>query len=382
MERKTLIKQRLAVFLSMVMVLTMLSGITPQMQTTVQAAATNLSISSEARCNSVKMGKNYQRVYGFMVEEKQTVQLKQMFYAYDSGSWKSYLLQDLKGVKYSLNKTGAASLSRQGELKTKKPGIVQGTVSYGGSKTYFVCKIVKTGKLGTNKAAYKTIHKLFKEMGTFQDKITAKNCYKYLSTYQKIRKECDKLDDIDEYGMLYTGYVKGTEKVKIGNYTLKNWEMSQLPLPEMLAYNTYEKTIDTYVKNHNAVGTVSAKQFKIKSVLAKKNTRDMTITVSTKAKQPQIFAIKGHYAKDIVLENDKTAVFPVYVKDQGTGAVYRGEAVAHEGSNKISIQMDYMKFTANHKYQLVSAMYRSELSSQSPDPLSYDWTRRRAVKVK
>lgn len=48
----------------------------------------------------------------------------------------------------------------------------------------------------------------------------------------------------------------------------------------------------------------------------------------------------------------KKAVFNVYVKDTKTGHYYRGTAYAKQGSNQISVRMDYLKLKSNTKYQV------------------------------
>ena len=66
----------------------------------------------------------------------------------------------------------------------------------------------------------------------------------------------------------------------------------------------------------------------------------------------KVFAIKYIYINDTYLQNDKKAVFNVYVKDTKTGHYYRGKAYTKQGSNQISVRMDYLKLKSNTKYQV------------------------------
>ena len=116
--------------------------------------------------------------------------------------------------------------------------------------------------------------------------------------------------------------------------------------------------------------------FKVKKVTAKKNTKNFTITLDKKATLLQIFTIKKYYAKDTVIKNDKTARFPIYIKDQKTGYTYYGVAAAREGSKEIKVTMNYLKFKPGHIYQTVSA------EMLYPFKGSIDWTRKKTVTIR
>ena len=105
----------------------------------------------------------------------------------------------------------------------------------------------------------------------------------------------------------------------------------RLVAPEMIKAAKISSKLSEYAYNNNPVGTKASKNFKITSVTAKKNSETLTIKTNKKLNDTQVFAIKYIYINDTYLQNDKKAVFNVYVKDTKTGHYYRGTAYAKQG---------------------------------------------------
>ena len=120
METRRLLKQRLAVFLSIAMALTMLLGSTPQMQTTAEAATTKRGAVMPCAASGISGAIQVDRPFPlipeyinyFAVEEKQSVNMARLFgtsiYEKRGNEWvyKSEAnLENVKGVKYSDRKS-------------------------------------------------------------------------------------------------------------------------------------------------------------------------------------------------------------------------------------------------------------------------------------
>ena len=379
METRRLLKQRLAVFLSIAMVFTMLLGVTPQMQTTAQAAGTTVNITTNGLTYTWTTDLNGHFLssgYVFGVEANQTVYLSRMFRVSvikSNGTGTYYnTLDEVSGVSYSLDSTKAATLNKKtGVLKTKSVGVVQGTIKYKSDEKHFTIQILKPGTLGTNSAKYKTIRSLITKIRKYNKTVTAKNRYDYITNENKYYLEKEKLD----LGSDGTRYDKGS--YKIGNTTYTYSSLSYLVVPEMAGMDSEFVNLSKYSDKYNPVGTVSGKYFKIKSVNAKKNTKDFNIVLTKKVNADQIFAIKANYCSDTIIKNDKTAQFPIYVVNKKTGQRYYATAVAKEGSNKLTVKMRYMKFNAKDTYQLLSYEYWFR-----PGVKKYDWTGWKTFKAK
>ena len=138
----------------------------------------------------------------------------------------------------------------------------------------------------------------------------------------------------------------------VSYYSVQTGSAHRLVAPEMIKAAKISSKLSEYAYNNNPVGTKASKNFKITSVTAKKNRETLTIKTNKKLNDTQVFAIKYIYINDTYLQNDKKAVFNVYVKDTKTGHYYRGTAYAKQGSNQISVRMDYLKLKSNTKYQV------------------------------
>lgn len=138
----------------------------------------------------------------------------------------------------------------------------------------------------------------------------------------------------------------------VSYYSVQTGSAHRLVAPEMIKAAKISSKLSEYAYNYNPIGTKASKNFKLTSVTAKKNSETLTIKTNKKLNATQVFAIKYIYINDTYLQNDKKAVFNVYVKDTKTGHYYRGTAYAKQGSNQISVRMDYLKLKSNTKYQV------------------------------
>lgn len=363
-------KQRLAVLLSLAIVLTGALGVMPQTENVAQAATMNYTQIS-CSLNSIFIG-NELCPY-FQIEAGQSVPLGKIF-AYDVQKGTKYStkkLADLTGETYKADSTKYASISSAGVLKAKAEGLVKCTIKYKSLQKNCYIQVVKKNALGTNSSKYNTIRNIIKKIKTYKNKVTSKNCYTFSNLQRKLSMEIE--SKLGPSGQ--SGFITGTASITIGNITTTNSYAYKLVIPELVGFENGSDAMFKYVRQYNPVGTISSKSFKIKSVTAKKNSKSFTITLTKKVTAAQIFAIKQWNTADTEIWNDKTAIFHLYVKDKSTGRYYYARAVAREGSSKLTGTMQYMKFSTKKNYQLSSDWTRWDKSR-------YDWTRGKSFKAK
>ena len=227
------------------------------------------------------------------------------------------------------------TVSSKGDITVKKTGKAVITTKYKGIPVSTTITAVKKNGLKSNK--YSSLRSKAKNVAkVYGNGITPKNRYKLaqaVMTCQNARWAVT-----GEY-ISQTGFVS--------YYSVQTGSTHRLVAPEMIKAAKISSKLSEYAYNNNPVGTKASKNFKITSVMAKKNSDTLTIKTNKKLNDTQVFAIKYTYIK-----NDKKAVFDVYLKDTKTGHYYRGKAYTKQGSNQISVRMDYLKLKSNTKYQV------------------------------
>lgn len=287
-------------------------------------------------------------VYGYwidmQVEQGMTFNMGDLiqYSQYKNGKeTKSGYLSDLSsGVSYKSSKTNVLTINSKGDITVKKTGKAVVTTKYKGISVSTTITAVKKNGLKSNK--YSSLRSKAKNVAKVYGKgITSQNRYKLaqaVMTCQNARWA------VTEEYISQAGFVS--------YYSVQTGSTHRLVAPEMIKAAKISSKLSQYSYTNNPVGTKASKNFKITGVTAKKNSETLTIKTNKKLNDTQVFAIKYIYSNDTYLKNDKKAVFNVYVKDTKTGHYYRGTAYTKQGSNQISVRMDYLKLKSNTKYQV------------------------------
>lgn len=287
-------------------------------------------------------------VYGYytdmQVEQGMTFNMGDLFQysQYKNNKYiKGGYLSDLSsGVSYKSSNKNVITVSSKGDITVKKTGKAVITTKYKGIPVSTTITAVKKNGLKSNK--YSSLRSKAKNVAkVYGNGITSKNRYKLAQAVMTCRNA--RWAVTGEY-ISQTGFVS--------YYSVQTGSAHRLVAPEMIKAAKISSKLSEYAYNNNPVGTKASKNFKITSVTAKKNSETLTIKTNQKLNDTQVFAIKYIYINDTYLQNDKKAVFNVYVKDTKTGHYYRGTAYAKQGSNQISVRMDYLKLKSNTKYQV------------------------------
>lgn len=287
-------------------------------------------------------------VYGYytdiQVEQGMTFNMGDLFQysQYKNHKYIKYgYLSDLSsGVTYKSSDAKVVAITSKGDVSVKKTGKAVITTKYKGIAIQTNITAVKKNGLKSNK--YSNLRAKAKNVAkVYGNGITSKNRYQLAQAVNNYKLA--RWNITDTY-ISYTGF--------ISHYSIQTGSTHRLVAPEMIKAAKISSKLSEYAYNNNPVGTKASKNFKITSVTAKKNSETLTIKTNKKLNATQVFAIKYIYINDTYLQNDKKAVFNVYVKDTKTGHYYRGKAYTKQGSNQISVRMDYLKLKSNTKYQV------------------------------
>lgn len=287
-------------------------------------------------------------VYGYytdmQVEQGKTFNMGDLFqysqYKNDKQIKYGYLSDLSSGVTYKSSDAKVVAITSKGDVSVKKTGKAVITTKYKGITIQTNITAVKKNGLQSNK--YSSLRAKAKNVAkVYGNGITSKNRYQLAQAVNNYKLA--RWNITDTY-LSYTGF--------ISHYSSQTGSTHRLVAPEMIKAAKIRSKLSEYAYNNNPVGTKASKNFKITSVTAKKNSETLTIKTNKKLNDTQVFAIKYIYINDTYLQNDKKAVFNVYVKDTKTGHYYRGTAYAKQGSNQISVRMDYLKLKSNTKYQV------------------------------
>lgn len=261
-------------------------------------------------------------VYGYytdiQVEQGMTFNMGDLFqysqYKNNKEIKGGYLSDLSSGVSYKSSNKNVITVSSKGDITVKKTGKAVITTKYKGIPVSTTITAVKKNGLKSNK--YSSLRSKAKNVAkVYGNGITSKNRYKLaqaVMTCQNARWAVT-----GEY-ISQTGFVS--------YYSVQTGSAHRLVAPEMIKAAKISSKLSEYAYNNNPVGTKASKNFKITSVTAKKNRETLTIKTNKKLNDTQVFAIKYIYINDTYLQNDKKAVFNVYVKDTKTGHYYRGKA--------------------------------------------------------
>jgi len=323
------VKRRLAVFLTMVMVLTSVFVAVPQQE--VQAASNIHMMWIVGNSDSaIRVTKGVKDMYvgDYIWASKWT----------QSGDYTYYSFLSLNsGVTYkSSNKSIATVNSKTGKFTAKKTGTVTITVKFKGKTVKQKFRIVNNVK--AEKAMIENLSAKEKAAKAFvkaygNGKITTKNRYSVLSKYGAYREACG----------WNSGCVFDYKNGKT-TYTIASPAMGR-------AYAKADKFAE-YCSKYNPFVTTSSKVFKVKSISG--SGKKVTISLKSKVDTTQLFGLAyakttsdGKYAGK---KNSYSFQFKVWDEDfnyiDGTGVIKKG-------SNKITITLD-KKLKKNKKYTISS----------------------------
>lgn len=346
----------------------MIMSVLPTQTTEVQAAAVRVYNMYPDAWNVSDCTVDNMRVLGFQVEAKQSFSVAHLYTAYTSNQTTTSL-SELSGVKYSSDNASIASVNSSGKVTTKKAGDTVIRMSRDGIKAACYIKVVKTGTLGLTSTKYKAIRKYTDTLAGYANKkISLSNCYTIANAQTHLydaRLEAGNFND--------QGFARKYGK----NVTIKGvrfTDISSLIVPKQIELKIDSK-MQAFANQYNPTIAGTKNSFVISKASAKKNSKTISVTLKQKVTAAQIFALKKT-GSDAYISNDKTAEFTIYIVDTKTSHRYYGTAVVKQGSNKLTITMNYLKLKAGRTYQLRGGYYSYSASA------STEWTKGKKVTAK
>lgn len=262
-------KIRLAVFLSILMVLPSVIMALPVATTEVLAAdACNMYWSGYYGTTEVEQGQK------FYIGDSVNVT------TYGSKFWTG--TASLISASYSSSNASVASVNKKGYFKAIAPGKTKITIRYKGKKVIQSIQVVEAGAFTETEAVLGLRKRADKLKKKIPSKITAKSGY----TLYKFAADVKAYADKHLYEVSENGYI--TEKPEYGNNAYRT---AKLAVPQAGRYSTYMAALkNNFGYKNNPTSTRSAKVMQISSASAKPNL--ITVKLKKKIDITQILAAR------------------------------------------------------------------------------------------
>ena len=332
---KVNMKKRMAIFLSIMLVLPTIIMALPMASTEVSAASSYVLVENTLASNP------YTGVKG-VDEVKIEVGTKLNFGDYvnvtivKSRIETRKLATDVK-AKYKSSKKSVASVSSKGVVTAKKTGTAKITVSYQGKKVEQKFKVVKKGTLKSTPKLDGLKKKALAIKNNMPSKVTAKNAIKVY----KLVKDYENYVSENEANVSKYGFATKTNKHTYGNMTYITYEPTEgLIVPEATYYCKMARKLSEFLNANRPTGSSpSAKMLVIKSASKKKD--GIAVKFTKKVSQEQVLSAKLSDSSFGSRETSSTtkAYASVEVFDTKDKKYYSGRMEIKKGSNKGTITL-------------------------------------------
>lgn len=348
------LKKRVAVLLTLLMVLPAIVAVLPMTAQDVQAASAFMSWNVAGYGSKKIMVEKGQQFYvGDYVN----------LYTYGKTSW--YGTASLRNVSYSSSSASVASVNKKGFFTAKKTGSTKITVKYQGQKASCEFQVVAAGSLSGSDAASELSSSV--SAMTVPSKVSAKNGF-------ELRKQilaCDAVVNEHMNDISYRGFLK--EKSSGSSYYM---ETEKLAVPQAGRYMTLDALLNNYATQNSPTSTRSAKVMKIASASA--NSRAVTVKLKKSIDTVQILAAQlQEKTINAKVTGKSQAYIRVYMYNTKTYKTYYGLGLIRKGSRVMKITPQKYVYQNGGSYvntKLPKGTYRLENKSY--------WTKGKTVTVK
>lgn len=356
------VRMRLAVLLSMIMVLPSIIAVLPVTQTNVLAASTSVSMSW---------------IYG-KYNEPIEVEQGQEFYIgdcvtvsiYGKKSW--FGTASMVSASYSSSRTSVAAVDANGYFIAKEPGSTKVTVTFRGKKCEYEIKVVEAGTFAEKEVA-KELQEIAKKFPQkLPSKITTNTAYSLYKIAAEAKQCANKYKNIiSEDGYLLE------KSASNSNYYQRT---TQLAAPMAGRFKTFMDLLkNDFGYKNNPTSTKSAKVMKIKSASAKPNA--ITLKLKKKIDATQVIAARICYdgIGNEKIKGANTAYIQVWIIDAKKENSITGIAEIKKGSATVKIK-SFQRYD-NKKFKSVKVKLKKGQKYIIQDGIK-TWTNARIVKVR
>lgn len=318
--RKTM-KIRLAVFLSIILVLPTIVSVLPMASTEVLAAGTQVGL--------------YWDFYDQEIEVEEGQQFYIGDYAHVNVYGKTYWYGRVSLVKatYTSSDKQVADVDKSGCLTTKKAGTTTVTIKYKGKKISTKMKVVPKGTFTSNETTVAMQKQAELIQAQMPSKVTTKRGFALFELTANFRT-----DFADSKEITIDGFLKEKSEEDNQEYYFTT---TKLAVPQAGRYEALNAMLYNYAAQNNPTGTRGAKLFKIKSVSATRNA--IVIKLKNKIDTTQILAARILDADDNdgMTGNTKANSF-VVLRDKKANEYIYCDVVLTKGSKTLKlIPMQY-----------------------------------------
>lgn len=344
---KSTMKTRLAVFLSILLILPAIVAVLPMTSVDVSAAG-NVSMSWIWQFSNTK-------------NEPMQVEKGQKFYVGDyadvyvsSDDDYGYLIASMVNATYTSSNKSVATVNKDGYMTAKKTGTTTITIKYKGKKLSAKFKIVPAGTFGNEDAIAGLKSAADKVAKNVVSKVTTKNGFSLCKVKADYEAYVSDVSDVlDSKGMLKED-IKSTYTVGGKTYTstykgVKN----KLAVPQAGRYQYLSSLLFAYGWEHSPTSTVPSKMMKIKSISATKNT--ITVKIKKKLTAEQILGARAYDSyMNKEVKDKKTAYSSEAIYDTKNMHIGYVKVQMKKGSNTLKLTPQNVKLTKGKKYRLGS----------------------------
>lgn len=347
-------KKRLAVFLTLLMILPAIAAVLPMTATEVQAAAVSMWWDvTGSGTQTIKVEKGQKFYVGDYVA------------VYEGAGEKE--TASMKKASYSSSKTSVATVNSKGYFTAKKTGSTTITVKYKGQKIKCKFQVVAAGSFKNSKAASGLKKKAAALAKSIPSKVSTKNGFDLVKKRNAYQAAADEVDS----DISFEGFLK--ENVTSSYYKEAT---SKLAVPQAGRYLTICAMLNNYGTQNSPTSTRSARVMKISSASATAKT--ITVKLKKNIDTAQILAAQIQEKDANAKVTGKTkANIRLYIYNTKTNEMVYGLGVIQKGSKTMKITPQKYVYNNGLSYvntTLEKGTYR--LGSKT------DWTKGKTVTVK
>nr|MBQ8251854.1 hypothetical protein [Lachnospiraceae bacterium] len=314
-------KIRLAVFLSIMMVLPSIVSVLPMTATEASAAS------------KVTIGWFYDinRLEGTPVQVEKGAKFYVGDYAYvdDGGTFGTATM--FSKVKYSSTKKSVASVNSKGYFTAKKTGTTNIKIKYKGKTISQKFTVVKKGTWKQT-SAVKGLNKAVKKVkSSIPKKVTKSNAFKTTKARNTYNTSAGKYSS----KITSSGFLMETVEYEDGSSSTS--PSCKLAVPEAGRYYYLDYLLYAYATKNSPTSTRSSKAMKISSVSA--STKQITVKLKKAITEEHILATNIEFSYYNKTPNKKSAVTFVSIYDKTAGENHMGLATLKKGSKTVKIQL-------------------------------------------
>ncbi len=268
----------------------------------------------------------------------------------------SHATASMKGASYKSSNGKIATVSKKGQVKAKKEGMTNITVTCKGKKLTCQLTVEEKGAFGKSTEAKdlkKAVQTLAKGMPG--KKLSNGKAYGFITKYRKFMSNYN-LNSKTK--LSYDGFLFQNEKPASDSMDVS--KSDRLAVPEASRYWTAYALVRQFQLSNDPTSVESKKTMKINSLTASSKSDKITVKLTKGVTEAQILAAQLAYSDyNVAAGSRKNAEIIISVYDENAKTYYKGKAALKKGSRQVTIQPSYYRGLQYHNADLIKGhVYR------------------------